>query len=169
SEGRLRSQTQQLKDTLKKLKHTQTKLIQSEKMSSLGQLVGGIAHEINNPVSFIHGNVTHVRRYTQDMLTLIRLYQAHHPTPHAEIQALNEELELDYVAKDLPKLLDSVQQGTERIRNIVLSLRNFSRLDESGLKRTDLHESLENTLLLLGQRLKETVARPAIEIVKAYE
>ncbi|MEL6158937.1 MAG: PAS domain S-box protein [Cyanobacteria bacterium J06627_32] len=169
SEGQLRSQTQQLKDTLKKLKHTQAKLIQSEKMSSLGQLVGGIAHEINNPVSFIHGNVTHVRRYTQDMLTLIRLYQAHHPTPHPEIQTLNEELELDYVAKDLPKLLDSVQQGTERIRNIVLSLRNFSRLDESGLKRTDLHEGLENTLMLLGKRLKETVTRPAIEVVKAYE
>ncbi|MEO1619736.1 MAG: ATP-binding protein [Cyanobacteria bacterium J06632_3] len=138
-------------------------------MSSLGQLVAGIAHEINNPVNFIHGNLNYVRSYTQDMLKLIRLYQAHHPTPHSTIQTLIDDLELDYVVNDLPKLLDSLQQGTRRIREIVLSLRNFSRLDESGLKRTDLHEGLENTLMLLGSRLKETIARPAIEIVKAYE
>lgn len=169
SEMRLREQTQQLKATLTKLKQTQVKLIQSEKMSSLGQLVAGIAHEINNPVNFIHGNLNHVKSYSQDMLQLIRLYQAHYPTPNSVIQELIDNLELDYVINDLPKLLNSLQEGTCRIQKIVLSLRNFSRLDESGLKRTDLHEGLENSLMLLGSRLKETVARPEIEIVKAYE
>lgn len=135
SETRLRAQTQQLKATLKKLKHAQVKLVQSEKMSSLGQLVAGIAHEINNPVGFIHGNISHIKDYIHDMLQLIRLYQAHYPTPNSTIQTLTNELDLDYVISDLPKLLDSVQLGTERIRKIVLSLRNFSRLDESGLNR----------------------------------
>ena len=169
SEHRLREQTQQLKATLKKLIHAQVKLVQSEKMSSLGQLVAGIAHEINNPANFIYGNLTHIRGYTQDMLKLIRLYQAHHPTSHATIQTLTDELELDYVASDLPKLLDSLKLGVERIRAIVLSLRNFSRLDETGLKRIDIHEGLENTLMLLASRLKPTISRPEIKLVKAYE
>lgn len=169
SETQLRSQTKQLKATLTKLKQAQVKLVQSEKMSSLGQLVAGIAHEINNPANFIYGNLTHIRGYTQDLLKLIRLYQAHYPTPNSPIQTLIDELELDYVTNDLPKLLDSVKLGIERIRTIVLSLRNFSRLDETGLKRIDLHEGLENTLMLLASRLKANVTRPAIEIVKAYE
>jgi len=169
SEHRLRSQTKQLKATLKKLKYAQVKLVQSEKMSSLGQLVAGIAHEINNPANFIYGNLEHIREYTQDMLKLIRLYQAHYPTPNSTIQTLTDELELDYVASDLPKLLDSLNSGIERIRSIVLSLRNFSRLDETGLKQVDIHEGLENTLMLLAGRLKATVSRPAIEIIKAYE
>ncbi|MEL6939447.1 MAG: ATP-binding protein [Cyanobacteria bacterium J06598_1] len=169
SETRLRAQTQQLKATLKKLKHAQVKLVQSEKMSSLGQLVAGIAHEINNPVGFIHGNISHIKDYIHDMLQLIRLYQAHYPTPNSTIQTLTNELDLDYVISDLPKLLDSVQLGTERIRKIVLSLRNFSRLDESGLKRIDVHEGLENTLMLLSSRLNATIVRPDIKIIKAYE
>ena len=169
SEHRLRSQTKQLKATLKKLKHAQVKLVQSEKMSSLGQLVAGIAHEINNPANFIYGNLEHIGGYTQDMLKLIRLYQAHYPTPNSTIQTLTDELELDYVASDLPKLLDSLNSGVERIRTIVLSLRNFSRLDETGLKPTDIHEGLENTLMLLASRLNATISRPAIKIVKAYE
>ncbi|MEO0771435.1 MAG: ATP-binding protein, partial [Cyanobacteria bacterium J06649_4] len=156
-------------ETLKTLKDTQVKLVQSEKMSSLGQLVAGIAHEINNPVNFIHGNLSHVNNYTQDLQKLVRLYQAHYPTPDSEIQTLTDDLELDYVTKDLPKLVQSIRQGTERIRDIVLSLRNFSRLDEVGLKRTDVHEGIENTLMLLGNRLKETVTRPKIELIKAYE
>ncbi|MEL6552548.1 MAG: PAS domain S-box protein [Cyanobacteria bacterium J06621_11] len=169
SEFKLRAQTKQLKATLKKLKHAQVKLVQSEKMSSLGQLVAGIAHEINNPINFIYGNITHIKEYAQDMLQLIRLYQAHHPTPHSTIQTLTSELDLDYVVSDLPKLLDSVQLGTERIRKIVLSLRNFSRLDESGIKRIDVHEGLENALMLLSSRLKATIFRPNIKVIKAYE
>ncbi|MEL7141075.1 MAG: PAS domain S-box protein [Cyanobacteria bacterium J06573_11] len=169
SERQLRLQTQKIKETLQTLKDTQVKLVQSEKMSSLGQLVAGIAHEINNPVNFIHGNLNHVNNYTQDLQKLVRLYQAHYPTPDSEIQTLTDDLELDYVAKDLPKLVQSIRQGTERIRDIVLSLRNFSRLDEVGLKRTDVHEGIENTLMLLGNRLKETVTRPKIELIKAYE
>ncbi|MEL6813314.1 MAG: PAS domain S-box protein [Cyanobacteria bacterium J06598_3] len=169
TESRLLKQTEQLKATLGELKHTQSKLIQSEKMSSLGQLVAGIAHEINNPVNFIHGNVTHAQTYIQDMLKVLRLYQAHYPLPIPEIQDLIEELELDYVVKDLPKLLNSVQLGTERIRKIVLSLRNFSRLDESELKQANIQEGLESTLMILSSRLKATASRHAIEVVKAYE
>ena len=169
SQTQLRAQTKQLKATLKKLKHAQIKLVQSEKMSSLGQLVAGIAHELNNPATFIYGNLIHIREYTQDLLKIVRLYQAHYPTPNASIASLNKDLELDYVASDLPKLLDSVQIGTERIRKIVLSLRNFSRLDEAGLKRVDIHEGLENTLMLLSSRLCATTVRPEIKIVKAYE
>ncbi|MEL6777584.1 MAG: ATP-binding protein, partial [Cyanobacteria bacterium J06597_16] len=169
TELRLLKQTGQLKETLTMLKQTQSKLIQSEKMSSLGQLVAGIAHEINNPANFIHGNITHAQNYIQDMLKMIRLYQAHYPAPIAEIQSVSEELEIDYVIQDLPKLLESVKAGTERIRKIVLSLRNFSRLDESGLKQTNLQEGLESTLMILSSRLEATAARHAIEVIKAYE
>jgi signal transduction histidine kinase len=169
SENQLRKQTEQLKSALQQLKQTQTKLIQSEKMSSLGQLVAGIAHEINNPVNFIHGNLTYAQGYIQDLLKIMRLYQAHYPAPIPAIQKISEELELDYVLSDLPKLLSSVQSGTERIRQIVVSLRNFSRLDESELKKTDVHEGLESTLMILSNRLKANDSRHAIEVVKAYE
>ncbi|MEM6451463.1 MAG: PAS domain S-box protein [Cyanobacteria bacterium P01_D01_bin.105] len=169
SETQLRSQTQQLQTALKQLRRTQSKLIQSEKMSSLGQLVAGIAHEINNPVTFIQGNLTHAEAYIQDMMKIIKLYQAHYPAPIPAIQAISDELELDYVLCDLPELLQSVQAGSDRIRQIVLSLRNFSRLDESELKRTDIHEGIESTLMILSSRLKATPFRSAIKIVKAYE
>ncbi len=169
SETQLRLQTQQLTTTLQQLRQTQSKLIQSEKMSSLGQLVAGIAHEINNPVNFIHGNLTHAQGYIEDMLTIIRLYQAHYPAPIPEIARISEELELDYVLHDLPKLLNSVQSGADRIRQIVLSLRNFSRLDESELKQANIHEGIESTLMILSNRLKATASRHAIEVVKAYE
>ncbi|MEM9090992.1 MAG: PAS domain S-box protein [Cyanobacteria bacterium P01_F01_bin.53] len=169
NEKRLLKQTQQLQEALTQLKRTQTKLIQSEKMSSLGQLVAGIAHEINNPVNFIHGNITHAQDYIRDMLQVLRLYQAHYPTPIKEIQAISDDLELDYVLHDLPKLLNSVQLGTQRIRQIVLSLRNFSRLDESELKQANIQEGLESTLMILSSRLGATASRHAIEVVKAYE
>ena len=169
SEKKLRAQTKQLKTTLRKLKQTQSKLIQSEKMSSLGQLVAGIAHEINNPVNFIHGNLTHAQGYITDLLKMIRLYQAHYPEPSVDIQQMSNELELDYIASDLPKLLTSIRSGSDRIRQIVLSLRNFSRLDESELKKADIHEGLESTLMILSNRLKATDTRRTIEVVKAYE
>lgn len=169
SETQLRLQTQQLTATLQQLRQTQSKLIQSEKMSSLGQLVAGIAHEINNPVNFIHGNLTHAQGYIEDLLTIVRLYQAHYPAPILAITKISEELELDYVLHDLPKLLNSVQAGADRIRQIVLSLRNFSRLDESELKEANIHEGIESSLMILSNRLKATASRHAIEVVKAYE
>ena len=169
SEVELRSQTVQLQTTLHRLKRTQAKLIQSEKMSSLGQLVAGIAHEINNPVNFIHGNLSHVQNYIEDMMQVIRCYQAHYPVPIQAIQELAEDLEVNYIAQDLPKLIASLQSGTERIRQIVLSLKNFSRLDESELKQADIHEGLESTLMILSSRLAATGSRHAIEVIKAYE
>ena len=169
SEVELRAQADQLRTTLHQLKRTQTKLIQSEKMSSLGQLVAGIAHEINNPVNFIHGNLAHVQSYVQDMMQIVRCYQAHYPAPIPIVQELSEELDIDYIVQDLPKLIGSVKSGTERIRQIVLSLRSFSRLDESALKLADIHEGLESTLMIVGSRLEATERRCAIEIVKAYE
>ena len=138
-------------------------------MSSLGQLVAGIAREINNPVNFIHGNLSYLQSYIEDLMKASRCYQAHYPVPIQSIQDLSADLELDYIAQDLPKLMGSVQLGTERIQQIVLSLRNFSRLDESKLKLADIHEGLESALMILSSRLAAMKSRKAIEIIKAYE
>jgi signal transduction histidine kinase len=137
-------------------------------MSSLGHLVAGIAHEINNPVNFIHGNIKYANDYTQDLLRLIMLYQQHNSNPTPEIQTALEEVDIDYLQKDLPKLLNSMQIGTERIREIVLSLRNFSRLDEAQFKFANLHEGIDNTLLILQHRLKADGKRSEIQVIKAY-
>ena len=157
-----------LEKTLQELQSTQAQLIQSEKMSSLGQLVAGVAHEINNPVSFIHGNLVHATEYIQELLELLALYQDCYPKPSEEIQSQIEAIELGFIVKDLTKLLKSMQVGTNRIREIVLSLRNFSRLDESDFKRVDLHEGIDNTLMILQNRLKATEKRPEIEIIRNY-
>ena len=157
-----------LEKTLQELQTTQTQLIQSEKMSSLGQLVAGIAHEINNPVSFIHGNLVHATEYIQELLELLALYQDCYPTPSQEIQSQMEAIELGFVVKDLMKLLSSMQVGTERIRDIVLSLRNFSRLDEADFKRVDIHEGIDNTLMILRNRLQATEKRPEVAVIKNY-
>jgi two-component system, NtrC family, sensor kinase len=151
---------------LQKLQETQSQLIQQEKMSSLGQLVAGVAHEINNPVNFIHGNITHASEYIQDLLDLLRLYNQHYPYPHPEIQSFCEEIEIEFLADDLAKLLSSMRIGTHRIREIVLSLRNFSRFDEAAKKPVDIHEGLENTLLILQHRLKLSTCN--ISVVKEY-
>jgi signal transduction histidine kinase len=138
-------------------------------MSSLGQLVAGVAHEINNPVNFIHGNVKHLAQYMESLLSLLQLYQQHYAPPHEEIQDLIEEIDIDFLTEDVHKLLRSTQVGTSRIREIVLSLRNFSRLDESEFKSANIQEGIESTLVILQHRFKETRDRQEISIVRDYE
>ena len=167
-EDRVEQRTLELKNALGELQRTQAQVVQSEKMSSLGQLVAGIAHEINNPVNFIHGNLSHVQAYTQDLLEFMQLYQQQYPNPSPEIQATAEEIDLEFLQADLPKMLSSMRVGTDRIRQIVLSLRNFSRMDESEIKPVDIHEGLDSTLMILQHRLKAHPERPEIEVIKEY-
>ena len=168
SERREREKALQLEQTLQELKRTQTQLVQNEKMISLGQIVAGVAHEINNPVSFIYGNLKYANRYARDLLELLQVYQQQYPDPGPEIEAIAEDIELDFLVEDLPNLMKSMKSGAERIRQIVLSLRNFSRLDESEFKSADIHEGLESTLLILQHRLNETTENLKIQVIKEY-
>ncbi|MDY7014700.1 MAG: PAS domain S-box protein, partial [Cyanobacteriota bacterium] len=162
------SKTQALEHALERLQQAQTQLIQSEKMSSLGQLVAGVAHEINNPVSFIYGNIAPATEYAFDLLHLVQLYCQHYPHPAPEIADFQEAIDIDFIQHDLPKLLDSMRFGAERIREIIQSLRAFSRLDESEVKAVNLHEGLDGTLMILQNRLKAQPDRPEIQILKDY-
>ncbi|QFS45638.1 sensor histidine kinase [Nostoc sphaeroides] len=164
----LRQKNITLKQTLQELRHTQSQLIQNEKMSSLGQLVAGIAHEINNPVNFIYGNLKYTDDYTKQLLWLLQLYQKHYPYPETEIQKAKEEADIEYLTEDLPKMLTSMKIGASRIREIVLSLRIFSRLDEAEFKMADIHEGIDSTLLILQHRLKSEKTRPTITVIKEY-
>ncbi|MCF2147002.1 trifunctional serine/threonine-protein kinase/ATP-binding protein/sensor histidine kinase [Desmonostoc muscorum LEGE 12446] len=157
-----------LQQAIQELKHTQIQLIQSEKMSSLGQMVAGIAHEINNPINFIHGNISHASEYVHDLLELIAVYRQEYPDSSSAIENKSEEIDIDFLAEDLPKTLDSMKIGSSRIRNIVLGLRNFSRLDESEMKPVDIHEGIDNTLMILQHRLKEKNDHQEIQIIKEY-
>ncbi|MBE8985942.1 GAF domain-containing protein [Nostoc sp. LEGE 12450] len=160
-------QTLELTQALQELKQTQTRLIQGEKMAGLGQLLAGVAHEINNPVSFIFGNLIHLNEYIQELLNAVKIYRQNSSLPPTAQEKIDNN-DLDFIIEDLPKTLDSMKIGTERIHDIVLSLRNFSRTDEAELKAVDIHEGLDSTLLILGHRLKNNNERPAIEIVKEY-
>ena len=159
----LQSAYNQLAEVLHNLQQTQAQLIQAEKMSSLGQMVAGIAHEINNPVSFIYSNLDHASNYAQDLLRLVELYQKEYPNPSGAIQAKTETIDLDFLAEDFSKLIHSMKNGADRIRQIVLSLRNFSRLDESQLKFANIHEGIDSTLVIVNQRLE-----PSITVIKEY-
>ncbi|NJN62834.1 MAG: GAF domain-containing protein [Coleofasciculaceae cyanobacterium RL_1_1] len=161
------TQAQQLQDAMQNLKQTEAQLVQNEKMSSLGQMVAGIAHEINNPVNFISGNLTHASTYITDLLNLVQLYQETFPDPGEEIDDEIEEIELEFLQEDLPKLLESMRMGADRIREIVLSLRNFSRLDEAEMKPVKLEEGIDSTLLILQSRLKGKSGN-GIEVIKNY-
>ncbi|MBE9093472.1 GAF domain-containing protein [Tychonema sp. LEGE 07203] len=162
------TQARQLTETLQSLQRKETQLIQNEKMSSLGQMVAGVAHEINNPVNFIYGNLTYCEQYVKDILDLLRLYQKHYPEPAAEILHRSEEIDIDFVVPDLLKILSSMEMGAERIRKIVLSLRNFARHDESEMKPVDIHEGIDSTLLILQSRLKSNGLTSGIEVIKDY-
>ncbi|MDY7020693.1 MAG: ATP-binding protein, partial [Cyanobacteriota bacterium] len=167
-EVQVQQRTQHLEQTLEQLQQTQTQLIQTEKMSSLGQIVAGIAHEVNNPITFISGNIYHTREYCQDLLDLIAVYQENVPDPNSAIQEKIEEIELEFLKEDLENLLNSMQTGSDRVRKIIIGLRNFSRLDEAEKKEVDIHEGIENTLLILHHRLEANDSYPEIAILKNY-
>ena len=167
-EIRVEARTSELSKALKDLQQAQTQLVQTEKMSSLGQLVAGVAHEINNPVNFIAGNLGHAIDYANTLLQLISLYHHVYPLPPQEIITALEDGEIDFLIEDFPKMLSSMKVGTDRIQKIVLSLRNFSRMDESDYKPVDIHTGIDSTLMILQSRLKANYERPEIKVVKEY-
>ncbi|MDY6802542.1 MAG: ATP-binding protein [Cyanobacteriota bacterium] len=167
-EKRVEERTAELKEALDNFKKAQVKLVQSEKMSSLGQLVAGVAHEINNPISFIYGNLKPLEEYSQNLVAALEIYRNYAPDNAPEIQDKIEELDLDFIVEDLPSVLASMEMGATRIRDIVLSLRNFSRLDESMVKSVDIREGIENSLLILKTRLKAQPKRIEIKVIKEY-
>ncbi|MBD2560175.1 MULTISPECIES: hybrid sensor histidine kinase/response regulator [Nostoc] len=157
-----------LQQALDNLKASQVQQIQNEKMVALGQLVAGLAHEINNPISFIYGNLQYAGQYVQDLVTMIEVYQQEYPKPTPKIQQIAKDVDLNFMIKDLQNLIGAMYRGSDRIREIVLALQHFSRHDEAEMKRVNIHEDIENTLVMLQHRLREATDRPAIVVVKDY-
>ena len=167
--AKAQEQAHQFEQRLRELQEAQTQIIQTEKMLSLGQLVAGIAHEINNPINFISGNISYASDYSQHLLNLIQLYAKYYPQPVAEIQAEAEKIDINFIKEDLPKIIGSMETGSARIRQTVLSLRNFSRLDEAEMKWVNLHEGIDNTLLILTHRINtNNPGQPSIKLIKDY-
>jgi signal transduction histidine kinase len=166
-EQRVRDRTTELEFTLEQLRQSQLQLIQNEKMSALGNLVAGVAHEINNPVGFISGNLKHAQKYIDDLLEFVDFYWEHCP-PDAAVQEKMRKLDLPYLRQDLPKLISSMKAGTDRIQHISTSLRTFSRSDSDRPILCNIHDGIDSTLLILKHRLKENESRPEIEVIKHY-
>ena len=169
SQQRYRDKAEELEKALGQLQMAQTRLVQNEKMSSLGQMVAGIAHELNNPVGFIKGNLPYIETHCQGLLGLVSLYQRHYPEPVDEICEHNQLIDLEFLIEDIGKILKSMWVGAERISQIVLSLRNFSRLNQMAMKPVDIHEGIDNTLIILQHRLKAQPNRPEIQVIKIYD
>ncbi|MHC5599687.1 MAG: sensor histidine kinase [Nostoc sp.] len=150
------------------LQASQVQQIQNEKMVALGQLVAGLAHEINNPISFIYGNLQYAGQYVQDLVNMIEVYQQEYPKPTPKIQEIAQDIDLNFMIEDLQNLIGAMYRGYDRIREIVLALQHFSRHDEAEMKRVNIHEDIENTLVMLQHRLRQTADRPAIVVVKDY-
>ncbi|MBC6429707.1 hybrid sensor histidine kinase/response regulator [Nostoc sp. HG1] len=168
-EERVTERTAALSRALKDLQESQLQLVQTEKMSALGELVAGVAHEINNPVGFIHGNLQHASAYFQDMINIINLYQQHYPNPVPEIKEEIAAIDLKYMLTDLPNLISSMKEGVQRIRDISISLRTFSRADSDRKVSCNIHDGIDSTIMILKHRLKASERHPDIQVIRDYD
>ena len=168
SQASYREERDRANVALAQLKHSQLNTIQSEKMAALGSLVAGVAHEINNPIGFLNGSISNAQSYLQDLLAHIALYQKHYPEPNEVIQEDREDIDLEFIEEDFPKLLNSMQGATDRVKGISTSLRTFSRADTEHKVSANLNEGIDSTLLILKYRLKANESRPAIEVLRDY-